>query len=285
MLQHQRCGAADPHGYLAIKLGGSILTDRDQHCAINQQALHRCARAVAHYCQTARRLPLVFLGGGSFAHPFAHQIAVAADDASRSRHSMQMAAALEDLRQHFAGACRAVGLNPRLWRETDLFGHDNIQFVTRPAAAQIAAEPAALHVLTGGSLNRTDGSTALLSSDDLAVLLCQRLPIARFAILTDVAGVIDFARFAQLVADIPAHQATAALQYCGANKESDMTGGMNRKLQNCIQLVQVGIPCYVGNAVELERNALSAIASGTRRGTYFHAALVDDIRLDAGEQL
>lgn len=278
--------SAVPDGYLAVKFGGSIISDRSQFCKIDELKMRACVQSLAQYCRTASRPPLVFLGGGSFAHPFAHQISADPNAASRRDQASLMTNALENLRSQFIAECSAAGLKATAWSEKTIFGHNGTTFFAIADAARLVTAAHEVHVMTGGCYKGKDADYEVLSSDDLAVLLSEFLPIARFAILTDVEGVIDFGSAGgrdRLVTDIPPYLAEDAIKYCRANKDSDMTGGMHRKLSNCFRLVQQGIPCYVGSAVELELDALSAIVAGTRSGTYFHAAITDAGVVYAGE--
>lgn len=278
--------SAAPDGYLAIKFGGSIISDRTQFCKINESKMRACVQALAYYCRTVSQPPLIFLGGGSFAHPFAHQISADPDVKSRKDQAAMMTIALEDLRSQFIAQCAAEGLAATAWSEKAMFGHNGTTFYAIGDSAQLVGMKHNVHVMTGGCYKYSDTDYEVLSSDDLAALLSEYLPIARFAILTDVEGVVDFGRAGRpnrLVTDIPAYLAKDAINYCRANKASDMTGGMHRKLSNCSRLVQQGIPCYVGSAMELELDALSAIVAGTRTGTYFYAAITDPGTVYTGE--
>ena len=275
-----------PNGYLAVKFGGSIISDRTQLCKINESKMRACVQSLAHYCHTASQPPLVFLGGGSFAHPFAHQISADLDVLSRKNQAAMMTIALENLRNQFIAECATAGLEATAWSEKAMFGHNGTTFFAIEDSARLVTLKRDVHVMTGGCYKCSDTDYEVLSSDDLAGLLSEHLPIARVAILTDVEGVVDFGSSVgldRLVTDIPAYLAEDAIKYCRANKASDMTGGMHRKLSNCFRLVQQGIPCYVGSAMELELDALSTIVAGTRSGTYFHAAISNSSTVFAGE--
>lgn len=272
---------------MAVKFGGSIVTDRAGICALREERVRAFARALADYVRTAPAPPIVLLGGGSFAHPFARQVVGAPDPAERAEAAARMIAALATLRERFVDACREAGLAAAGWSEQALFGvAADGSFARAEAVAALAARDA-IPVLTGGCLDRGGGDHVLLSSDDLVLLLCDRLRISRFAILTDVAGVLDRGRSSApdaLIEHVPAEAAEAALEHCGTNKPGDMTGGMQRKIANCAQLIRRGIACYIGTGRALEPGALSAIAAGTRRGTYFHIAAPSGVAAQPGEK-
>jgi isopentenyl phosphate kinase len=281
--------AAGPPGLMAVKFGGSIVTDRAGICALREERVGGFARALAEHVRTAPGpAPLVLLGGGSFAHPFARHVIGATDPAERASQAARMIEAIDTLRGRFVAACREAGLDATGWSEQALFGVDRSGPFARAGAVAEVAACGGIAVLTGGCIDRGGGDYVLLSSDDLPLLLCDQLGISRFAILTDVEGVMDRSGSGPsdaLIEHVHAEEAEAALDYCGENKLGDMTGGMQRKVANCIQLIRRGIACYIGTGRTMEPDALAAIVAGTRRGTYFHIAAPTDVAAQPGEKI
>jgi isopentenyl phosphate kinase len=253
-----------------VKFGGSVLSDRTGLRAVRQKAMEACVGALARQARGAAVPPVALLGGGSFAHPFASRAIDAPDAAGRRRGASQMTAALAELRARFVLACARAGLDAVALDEHDLFtwGEGGPR-CDRAAAAR--AGGAAVPVITGGCFDLGEGRYALLSSDDLAILLGDALALSFYVLLTDVPGLLD--RRApdggRLVARVPAARAMAAARLCGPGKPGDMTGGMRRKVLACGRLSRRGVPCYIGSGLAIEPDALRAIASGTRPGTYF----------------
>ena len=257
---------------LVVKFGGSIISDRNGKCCLNEVAVSACVASLRHYCEVAGRLPIILLGGGSFAHPFAQVIKGNESIAAQISHAEQMDAALAELRQHFVDTCRAQKLPALPFREHDLFRVDVQGASVRPEQVHNLTVEQIIPVMTGGCFRLPDARYHLLSSDDLSALIHVQLPLSNYTVLTDVDGLIEGqgTTLARLIRDIPAAQASEALKHSSHNKVGDMTGGMKRKVANCARLVRQGVACYVGNGLQLEPDALCMIAAGQRKGTYFH---------------
>ncbi|MFW6435247.1 MAG: acetylglutamate kinase, partial [Halovenus sp.] len=65
-----------------LKLGGSVITDKDRPETADRDALETAAAAIGEFLGGDERLVVVH-GGGSFGHPHAARIGVSSTDGSR----------------------------------------------------------------------------------------------------------------------------------------------------------------------------------------------------------
>jgi glutamate 5-kinase len=109
-------------------------------------------------------------------------------------------------------------------------------------------------------------------NDNLAAVTAALVDADLLALLTDVPGVLsgDPARDPSAHLITEADSAEALREYCYAKKAVESTGGMVTKLEAAERAGSFGIPTVI--ALGTDEDALAAIVSGGRAGTYISAA-------------
>ena len=212
-----------------LKLGGSVLTHKDERETVDETALKRAARAVGDAIESGRADRLVVVhGGGGFGHPAAAEHDISATDGTRDADSL-------------VAVHRAMGrLNRRV--VAGLAAADAPALPVRPLSVvrrtetglDCPAEPVRtmldegfVPVVHGDVVVHEAVGGTVLSGDDLTVALAAALGADRVGVCSTVPGVLDDE--GEVVPEVTSHEAIADV--VGESDTTDVTGGMAGKLR------------------------------------------------------
>jgi isopentenyl phosphate kinase len=225
-----------------LKLGGSVVTEKDAEGVIAEGALHRIAEEIA----LRKRLPLIIVhGAGSCGHPEAHLFrigeGVRRDNVEGvyqthravSRLNMAVVDALRDagveaIGIHPLDACTAEGgrlascMHKQLCLMTDL---------------------GLIPVLHGDVVMDHSRGACIVSGDQLIRHLAPLLGADRVGLATDVPGVIHEGRVVPEIT--PANVEKFRI---GGSTHTDVTGGMMGKIGELLALAKMGISSEIFHA-------------------------------------
>jgi isopentenyl phosphate kinase len=227
---------------IVLKLGGSVITDKEGDCDIRTDRIRACAAEIAR--RPGIRLALVH-GAGSCGHPQAlrHRLdrgippgdltGIAETHAAVVRLNAVVVDALraagrEAVGIHPLGHCVAEGgrLRDPDWRPVGLL-------------LSLGVTP----VLHGDVVTDTSRGASIVSGDQLVVSLARALSADRVGLATDVAGVL--ARDGSVVGRIGVGEAAGL---AGGSRNTDVTGGMGGKLAELLALAEAGIGSSIFHA-------------------------------------
>jgi len=207
---------------IVLKLGGSVVTEKDSPETVDGTALERAAAALADHDD----LVLVH-GGGSFGHPAAERHGVSSEDgttdagAVRAVHAAMgrlNAAVLDAL----GGAgVPAVPVRPLSTGRKDAGGDLHLDV----GAVRALREEGFVPVLHGDVVAHAGSGASVASGDALVVALAAALDADRVGVCSTVPGVLD--------ADgevVPEVTDPATLDALGGSESTDVTGGMTAKV-------------------------------------------------------
>ncbi|GAA0311576.1 isopentenyl phosphate kinase [Halarchaeum salinum] len=216
---------------VVLKLGGSVITEKDTPDTIDGDALADAADAIA--ASGVTDLVLVH-GGGSFGHPHA-----AAHDVSRTEGTQDVAAVREihgAMRELNDAVCDglvergvpAVPHHPHSAGHRDADG--TLSLPTDPIAAK--RDEGFVPVLHGDVVTHIGSGVTILSGDELVVALAEGLSAERVGVCSTVPGVLDDDGEV-----IPAIENYADVRrYLGGSDDTDVTGGMAAKVHALLGL-------------------------------------------------
>jgi isopentenyl phosphate kinase len=238
-----------------LKLGGSVITEKDTPETVDDAALSRAAEAVADFDGD---LVLVH-GGGSFGHHAAAERGVTTESGTRSAADARAihdamgrlnAAVLDAL--HGAGV-EALPVRPLSVASRDADG--DLALPTGSVATMLAE--GFVPVLHGDGVVQSGAGVTVTSGDDLVVALAADggLDVDRVGLCSTVPGVLDgdgdvigrIERFAD------------AADALGGSDATDVTGGMAAKVE---KLLALGAPTHVFGP-----EGLDAFVAGGSPGT------------------
>ena len=221
-----------------LKLGGSIVTDKRGECAVNQEALARCAATLAQPGFSG----LVVHGAGSCGHPEAQRYGIARGVTRENREGITVThEAVGSLNRAFVNALRAAGI--------EAIGVHPLACCTAEAGRIVSFELEPLRllldlgcvpVLHGDVVMDRARGACIVSGDQLVSYLAPRLGFTRIGLATDVQGVLaDGAVVPRLTRRLVADLAI------GASSTMDVTGGMAGKVNELLALADAGASSHV----------------------------------------
>lgn len=255
-----------------LKLGGSLITDKQQPYTLRPHRLAQLAQEIAEACHQNPTLQLVLgHGAGSFAH---------------------IPAKKYNTRQGVYTAEQWCGF-AEVWREAAMLNHHVMEALNQAKLPAIALPPSAavtaqdgklsawhikpielalkaglLPVIFGDVIFDTVRGGTIFSTEDLFTYLAKNLYPRRILLAGIEAGVwADYPSCTQLIPEITPQSFTEISKSISGSKATDVTGGMASKVQQSLALVQElpGLQVLIFSG-EKEGNILNALA-GKHIGT------------------
>jgi isopentenyl phosphate kinase len=240
-----------------LKLGGSVVTEKDEPEQVDEDALTQVVDAVA--ASDVEKLVVVH-GGGSFGH---HHAAAHGVSTTKGTHSP---AAVDDIHGAMKRLNRRV-VDALLGRDVaavpvhplSLGARDDEGGLTLPAeAVSTLLGEGFVPVLHGDIVAHAGEGATVVSGDELVTSLARSLDAERVGMCSTVPGVLD--REGAVIPHIGAF--ADAADALGAAEATDVTGGMAAKVR---ALLDLGSPAFVFGPDELDE-FLRGQDAGTRIG-------------------
>ena len=218
-----------------LKLGGSVLTRKDSEGEIREEMIDRIGREIA----ARKNLPLLIIhGAGSCGHPEAVKYGLSAGLSSGNLAGVGVthqavsrlnAALVASLRRE---GCEAVGIHPfhAAYAENGRL----VSMETRQIREMITRTM--VPVLHGDVVMDGVRGVSIVSGDQLVVFLARALRIRKIGLATDVSGVLAGDRVIPEIT--PGSAATLSI---GASRHTDVTGGMEGKVRELLDLARDGM--------------------------------------------
>ena len=237
-----------------LKLGGSVVTDKEKPLTPNLPAIERLSREISE--AKVSRLILIH-GGGSFGHPLAKQYALKEGYKEKSQllgfsKTRQAMATLNRLvvdaliRQNIA----AVGLQPSAFVVTSSGRISLIEEKPLRKLLEIGLVP----VLYGDAVFDLDLGFTILSGDQLAAFLAVQFGASQIILGIDVDGLYtsdpksDLS--ARLIRRITLQELRNMQHDIEEAKVTDVTRGMLGKISELMPAVEKGVPALIVNATK-----------------------------------
>ncbi|WP_232702279.1 isopentenyl phosphate kinase [Halobacterium wangiae] len=240
---------------VVLKLGGSVVTEKDSPETVDDDQLADLAAAVGE----ANVSDLVVVhGGGSFGHPHAAEHGVSTSEGTTDSAAVRdIAAAMERLNDAVVGALAGAGV-PAVPVHPFSTGHrtadGDLALPTDHVAAML--EEGFVPVLHGDVLTHTGEGATIVSGDELVTHVAVGLGAKRLGLCSTVPGVLD--EDGEVVGEIGSYDDVAAA--LGGSDATDVTGGMAAKVRS---LLDAESPAFVFGPADL-RAFLAGEDAGTR---------------------
>jgi len=236
-----------------LKLGGSVITEKDKPLTPNVGAIKRLADEI--FRAEVSRIVIVH-GGGSYGHPLAktHKIAEGFKDSVQLLGFSKTHEAMVSLNKLVVGSLLGRGL--------PAFGMAPSSFVvTKNGRIQVFEEKALeqalrvglVPVLYGDAVLDVDQVFAILSGDQIAVSLAIKLNAERLIMGVDVDGLYESDPktdpSARLISHLTLAELRELMDKIGGTTVSDVTGGMLGKVSELRTSVARGVETLIVNAL------------------------------------
>lgn len=242
---------------LVVKLGGSVVTKKDEPETVDEDALSDAAGALAQFDG-----PLVVVhGGGSFGHHHAAEHGVSTTSGSREERAvLDIHCAMAELNEHVVDALGSAGLSAVPVHPLSAGSRNEDGELSLPTAqVERMLGEGFVPVLHGDVIAHECEGVTVLSGDELVVELAPAVGASRVGVCSTVPGVLDGDD--AIVESIESFEAVESV--LGASEETDVTGGMAGKV---CALLDLGVPAHVFGP-----EALAAFVAGDSPGTTIHA--------------
>lgn len=235
-----------------LKLGGSVVTEKDEPETVDEVNLGRAAAALPGTDDL-----VVVHGGGSFGHHHASEHRVTTTEGTREAVGVtDIHGAMKRLNDAVVATLQREGV-PAVPVHPFSIARRNADGGLHLPADSVRAmlEEGFVPALHGDVVVHAGRGATILSGDELVVSLAESLGADRVGLCSDVPGVLDDSgavvphidRFAD-VAD-----------YLGGSEATDVTGGMATKVR---ELLALGAPAHV-----FDMDGLAAFVAGESPGT------------------
>lgn len=239
---------------VVLKLGGSVITEKDRPSTVDEAALRQAARAIAD--ADVGSLVLVH-GGGSFGHPAAAAHGVTETTGTRDAHAVrEIHDAMRQLNDAVVGQLAEVGVpalpvHPSSAAARAADGTLQMESYTVATLLDEGFVP----VLHGDGVVTAGAGVTVLSGDEIVTSLAGSLGADRVGLCSTVPGVLDDS--GAVIERIDSFDAVRAA--VGESDETDVTGGMAGKVR---RLLDLDAPAFVFGVDDL-----SAFLAGGDPGT------------------
>lgn len=245
-----------------LKLGGSVVTFKNQPLRFNQTATNRIGRVLASLDYS---LALVH-GGGSFGHYYAakHELSRITSNASRKGVAAAKAAMIE-LHSKILKSLQEAGLSPFTVSPVALIEASSRKWLKRHLALLIKDR---MIPVTYGDVLQDEGGYRIVSGDTLMFEIAQLLKPSTVFFAMDEDGIypdksLSGAPIVELKADsLVLDKLLAGLK----SSVLDATGGIVFKIQEARRIAELGIDVYFVNGLKPER-IVKALKGGEIRGS------------------
>ncbi|MFP4591668.1 MAG: isopentenyl phosphate kinase [Halobacteriales archaeon] len=236
-----------------LKLGGSVITEKDREGTLASDRLGSVAAAMA----VAEVDGLVLVtGGGSFGHPAAKRHGVSATDGTRDPVAIaEVHGAMLDLVAAVVDELHGVSVPAVAVHPLSLAHRDGDDLEVSFDVVEAALAEGFVPVLHGDGVVTAGRGVTILSGDELVVALGSHLGADRLGLLTGAPGVLD--ADGAVIERIDRFEEVADL--VGTSDSTDVTGGMAGKVR---ALLELAVPASVFGLDDLE-----AFLAGGEPGT------------------
>jgi isopentenyl phosphate kinase len=215
---------------IVVKLGGSVVTEKDTPETVDEAALARAAGSLAAVDDDL----VVVHGGGSFGHHFAERHGVSR---TRGTEDYEAVAAIHDAMRRLDDAVLdalhaedvpAVPVHPF----SAGFRNAVADLVFPTGQVRTLLREGFVPVLHGDVVGHEGKGATVLSGDELVVELAERLDARRVGLVSAVPGVLD--PDGEVVERVTSFADVA--DAIGGSESTDVTGGMARKVEELLAL-------------------------------------------------
>jgi len=242
---------------IIVKIGGSVITDKNRNATANHSAIQRLATEIAN----AHQQPLILVhGGGSFGHPLAKQYQLT--EGYKRDEQLQGVAktrqAMMTLNKLFIDSLimnnvPAITIQPSACILTN---NQRIhEFYTRPIDQVLKRRM--IPVLFGDVVTDLAIGFTILSGDQIMAELATRYHATNVIAAVDVDGLFTdnpkVNPHARLINTITLAELNDSLKGIGKATNVDVTGGMYGKMIELIPVIKQGATVTILNALKANR--------------------------------
>ncbi|MEE6210498.1 isopentenyl phosphate kinase [Salarchaeum sp. III] len=241
---------------IVLKLGGSVITEKDERETVDLDALARLAGVIG---QADVDDLIVVHGAGSFGHYYADEHDVSTTEGTRDARAVReihdSMARLNTAVLDYLDDAGVAGVPVRPFSAARR--DDDLEFYTKQVETMLAE--GFTPVLHGDVVTEAGNGATILSGDEVVTTLAAQLDADRVGLCSTVPGVLD--EEGDVIREITAYEDVADV--LDGSEDTDVTGGMAGKVR---ELLALGAPASVFGADDLADFLRGENAGTTVRG-------------------
>lgn len=226
------------HNQVMLKLGGSVITDKAGHEAIDRHQL----AAIATALKESDFSGYIVHGAGSCGHPEAHQYHL--DQGADRSNAIGIGIthrAVSGLNRVVVEALQNEGIDAVGVHLLDSCLADDGRLVSAPVELlQRMTALGIIPVLHGDVVLDRSRGACIISGDQVISVLSPQLGVDRVGLATDVPGVLADGQVVKTIT--PSDVAGLSI---GASSSLDVTGGMQGKIRELVALANAGVESHI----------------------------------------
>jgi isopentenyl phosphate kinase len=234
-----------------VKLGGSLVTDKNRPLALNMQGIKSCARSISRAILSNRsgRLFLIH-GGGSFGHYYATKFLAST---TRKRISAEgvsrIASGMITLHSVILDRLVKEGVPCKTLMTSELLTDDGKRISKNGSRRLNQLYQNRLIPISFGNISVTQNGSEIISGDQIALSLARGLTVKRTIFAMDVDGIYGSSQMSGQVL-----KKLDSLRFNhGDRKRYDVTGGIKEKVRIGFRLAELGADVFYVNGAKSKR--------------------------------
>ncbi len=260
-----------------LKLGGSLITDKQVEKHYRENEAHRIAQEIAAAYTTIPNMRLIIgHGSGSFGHVAAHKYDTinGVNTPEQWRGFAEVATSAATLNALFMQTLSDAGIP--IWRiqpSASAIAVSGIIAYMDVNPIRTALEHGVVPLVYGDvALDNVRGGT-IISTETVFTYLTQHLEVSRIVLVGEVDGVLD--ADGVVIPQITPSNFEQYTHLLGGSRGTDVTGGMLTKVSDMLKLVQQNRDLRVSIINGLTQGAIQRVLNGEMGiGTLIHAPSV-----------
>ncbi|UCC20084.1 MAG: type 2 isopentenyl-diphosphate Delta-isomerase [Promethearchaeota archaeon] len=267
---------ADSKEIILLKLGGSLLTDKNKPFSLREEILDNCLNQIIE----SKKSLILIHGGGAFGHPIAkkYQISQGLNKSienqilglSKTHEAMNKFNSIIITKLLELG-CPAISIQP-----SSIFMQDFNEIIIKSIdPIEKLLDLGVIPVLYGDILLSKDYAFSILSGDHIILKLCEKIRNFRiskviFAIEKDGIFIMDNENV--ILASKLTPNDLPSIELANLDQKIDVTGGIKGKLEKIEEIVNLDIPVQIINGIK-NTNILKALLNQKFKCTTIKASI------------
>lgn len=228
-----------------IKIGGSLLTEKNGFCEPDRGAIKKFASAIQILWPLLKGNLILIIGGGSYGNaiPIKYNLKKSTDQWI-PENLMMMTVSMFEWQTIVSKELQQTGV-PCYPLQTSAFmiSRDGKAEETFIKPLRSLLNLGVLPILAGDLVFDSNKSFIIYSSDNIPELFIDQFELERVVMLTDVPGVYvnDSSGKKYWVKEVTRLNWQSVLEQSGESQKQDVTGGMKNKLTSLLRLAESGV--------------------------------------------
>lgn len=229
---------------ILIKLGGSVITDKNRYFTIRSDVIERLAEEI----KLSGSIPIIVHGTGTVGKAYSRHYNKT-DKTTDSKQIFQLTTrAIRNLSNHISDVLFGAGLVNCIISTAGIFKIVNGKVIsTNLNILRELTNYGVIPIVSGDVLTENLGKYQIISSDLVMQLISRSIPIRNSIFVTDVDGVYDNKNC--LISKLSIENSVTTR----SSDLEDITGGMATKIQVALDIAQKNIPVTIINGLIPDR--------------------------------